>query len=291
MGITAFNTLSAKSQGVQVRYLSGVINLLLAAVLGYMLAKLVLAMLPTPPQNALTVTASASSQKTTRPADPGVVIASKHLFGEAGKKPVVAPTPTKEAPETRLNLKLSGVLAFQPPESAMAIIGSGSQEKVYAIGDAIIGAAKLVEVHPDRVIIDQRGRRETLRLPEKTAPINLGRPRAVQNTPTAHNLPNSPKALRDKILKNPRMLADLVTVRPYQENGKLRGFRLSPKQGAEILQSQGIMANDVITQVNGVQLNSQSQGLKALRKLSKARSIDLTVLRGGAEIPISISLE
>lgn len=86
------------------------------------------------------------------------------------------------------------------------------------------------------------------------------------------------------------MLGKIVSATPYQENGKLVGFRLQPKQNPEILEAQGIMANDIITQVNGISLNSQKQGIRALRKLVKADNIDLTILRDGIEIPIAISL-
>ncbi|HBR98188.1 MAG TPA: type II secretion system protein GspC [Gammaproteobacteria bacterium] len=224
-------------------------------------------------------------------------VASTHLFGKAGEKPVEPQVETPQvAPETRLNLTLAGVFAYQPAQMAIAIISSGGrEEQVYGIGDKI-GNATLKAVYPDRVIIENRGREETLKLPEDVAPIAIPR----VNTASANNnrnnkgpveLPASPRALRDKLVKNPSMLGKIVSATPYQQGGKLVGYRLQPKQNPEILEAQGIMANDVITKVNGIGLNSQKQGIRALRKLVKADNIELTVLRDGIEVPIMISLD
>jgi general secretion pathway protein C len=221
-------------------------------------------------------------------------IASKHLFGRAGVSEN-QPVEPEDAPETKLNLVLAGVFAYQPSELALAIISSGGRgEEVYGIGDKIVGNATLKAVYEDRVIIENRGQEETLTLPDVT-PIALPRVNSStalsqQRNNTPLNLPTSPRALRDKLVKNPSMLGKIVSATPYQEGGKLLGYRIQPKQSPEILEAQGIMANDVITQVNGIDLNSQKQGIRALRKLVKAETIELTILRDGVQIPVAISL-
>ncbi len=241
---------------------------------------------------------SSASSTTLSPSQLGEQVVSSHLFGMAGAKPVEeTKAVATDAPETKLNLTLAGVFAYTPQKLAIAIISSGGRdETVYGIGDKIVGSATLKAVYADRVIIENRGREETLKLPEDVAPIALPR---VSSTPVTSastssgqpvELPGTPRELRDKLVKNPSMLGKIVSATPYQENGKLVGFRLQPKQNPEILEAQGIMANDIITQVNGISLNSQKQGIRALRKLVKADNIDLTILRDGIEVPVSISL-
>ena len=94
-------------------------------------------------------------------------IANLHLFGNADSI-VVASEPTV-APETKLNLILSGVIASPRQADAIAIIsaGAGAAEKSYGIGDSLAGGAKLKEIYGDRVIIESRGRVETLTLHRK----------------------------------------------------------------------------------------------------------------------------
>ncbi|MDO6461747.1 type II secretion system protein GspC [Granulosicoccaceae sp. 1_MG-2023] len=228
----------------------------------------------------------------------GQRVAGLHLFGKAGEVAVETEPDPRDAPETSLNLRLAGVVAYHPADMALAIISAGGrEEEVYGIGDKIVGNASLKAVFPDRVIIENRGREEVLKLPEDVAPVALpSSPRntskTVQNAASAPvELPSSPRELRDKLVQNPSILGKIVAATPYQQGGKLVGFRLQPKQNSEILEAQGIMANDVITQVNGIALNSQKQGIRALRNLVKANSIELTVLRDGVEMPVMISLD
>lgn len=227
-------------------------------------------------------------------------IAAQHLFGDAAVPEEVA-TPEVKQPirETSLNLTLSGVFAYEPQELSIAIISSGNEESAYRVGDKIVGESTLKEVYSDRVIINNRGKDEVLRLPENSTPISSQRPvaaqvqqRQAQNVASSEpvELPSTPGALRDTLAKNPSMLGRIVAAEPYQENGKLIGYRLTPKQNPEILEAQGIVAGDVITRVNNIELNSQKQGIRALRNAVKAQSLDVTILRDGVEIPLSISL-
>jgi len=233
----------------------------------------------------------------------GKQISSQHLFGDATVVKKKDPAPKKIEPvvNTKLNLKLAGVFAYEPQERAIAIIGtSSSEESAFRVGDKVIGEVTLKAVYTDRVILDNRGREEVLRLPENVTPIATRRP-VAQNTVRRNNnsagsnqgpveLPTTPGALRDTLAKNPSMLGRVVAAEPYQVNGKLVGYRIIPKQNPEILESQGIIAGDIITRVNNIELNSQKQGVRALRNAVKAQSLDVTILRDGVEIPLSISL-
>ncbi|OED39439.1 type II secretion system protein GspC [Chromatiales bacterium (ex Bugula neritina AB1)] len=227
--------------------------------------------------------------------------ARDHIFGEAGSKPVAKVTRTTEAPVTKLNLSLVGVYSAKPADRALAIISAnGKPEEVYRIGETITGRAILKEVLQNQVIIDNGGRSEIVKLPEKVA--STGRNTGMENLPTANlnpqggsnapiELPQSPKEIRDTLARNPAMLNKLVSAVPYRENGRILGYRLTPKQDGSLLEQNGVLPGDVVTRVNGIALANQKNGIRALRKLVKASSVDLTILRDGIEIPISIPLQ
>jgi len=286
------------------------VNTLLVAVLGVCLAAISISFLP---QNTLNANAGAlDTQNSTgsvnetapSPTDLARVIAEVHLFGDASKKPIVVekePEPVEEIEDTRLNLQLAGVFAFTPAENAIAIISAGSAEQnAYGVGDKIDANTSLEAVYADHVVIRNRGKLEKLQLPENVQPIVTAPAQAQASTAQASTaqsnagapieLPTNPGQLRDTLARNPSMLGRVVAAEPYQENGKLVGYRITPKQNPEILEAQGIVAGDVITRVNNIQLNSQKQGIRALRNAVKADNLDVTVLRDGIEIPISISL-
>ena len=284
------------------------VNTLLVGAIGVALAVVSLRLLPqdvAAPSAALPVVSpSGSAAPDVRTLAQG--IAALHLFGDAAQKPREAPRAVAAPPPevTKLNLQLAGVFAADPQELAIAIISSGSAEQnAYGVGDRITGEVMLKSVHSEYVVIDNRGKEEILKLPDTAQPVAMT---AIDNAQISRRddrandraedlsqpveLPTNPGALRDTLARNPAMLGRVVAAEPYQENGKLVGYRITPKQNPEILEAQGILAGDIITRVNDIQLNSQKQGIRALRNAVKAQALEVTILRDGLEVPISISL-
>lgn len=281
-----------------------IVNTLLVIALAIALAILSIKLLPAPAAMPLASLPPAQSSQGTAPspAELAGVIAAIHLFGDASKKPVAVKKeePREPIKDTSLNLQLAGVFAFEPAENAIAIISSGNAEQnAYGVGDKINGDTVLEAVHPDYVVLRNRGKLEKLALPENVQPIAM---RPVESATSSGDnagaadpnqpveLPTNPRELRDTLARNPSMLGRVVAAEPYQENGKLVGYKITPKQNPEILEAQGIVAGDVITRVNNIQLNSQKQGIRALRNAVKAENLEVVVLRDGIEVPISISL-
>ena len=216
-------------------------------------------------------------------------ITNAHLFG------IFQQTTTKqtqtEAPETRLNLVLKGVLATNPMEYGSAIISQGKngKEDTYAPGDKI-SSAILKEIYADRVILERSGKLETLRMPKDNSENLL-----TSSPPEEMAVPPSTPGgvlsdIRKKILKNPTSFGKYAIPVPYNENGKLRGYKLQPQGDNSLFDAVGLEPNDVVIGVNGVELNNPSRGLKALRSLQSAKSIDLTILRNGAEMPLHFDI-
>lgn len=217
-------------------------------------------------------------------------IASRSLFGKAN---VAAPKSEEpvEAPETKLNMKLRGVYAVDDPKKGFAIIANGSRpEQMVAVDGKLPGNIKLDSVYPDRVIISRAGKLETLRLPE-TKSTGVTFTPAKRNTPSANNSgvsqTTSLSGFRNELLKNPSKLAELVNAAPARENGKFVGYRITTLKQHPILSQVDIQSGDIITQVNGVKISSPAQGMKALQKLSKDNSVQLTLNRGGQVIEVN----
>jgi len=282
--------------------------MVLVVLMGYVAATIALRFVPIeqsfalPLDNPLEVPAAAATPSVLEIANSA---ARDNIFGLAGSKPEPKIAPRTRAPEvTRLNLKLVGVYAAKPAERALAIISAnGKPEEVYRVGETITGRARLKEVLQTEIVIDNGGRAEIVKLPEDVA--STGRNPGLGNLPTgvvqsSQNfnqsggeiaLPDAPGDIRNMLAKNPGMINRLVSAVPYRENGQILGYRLTPKQSGSILEQNGILPGDVVTRVNGIAVVNQKNGIRAIRKLVKASSVDLTILRDGVEIPISIPLE
>jgi general secretion pathway protein C len=217
-------------------------------------------------------------------------IADAHLFGEYQINPTS--TATKDAPETRLNLVLKGVLAATPMKLASAIIamGKNGKEDIYGIGDKV-SSATVKEIYADRVILLRNGLLETLRMPKDSSgnfikSVSTNSPRPIDRSSPGRALSD----IRNNILKNPTSFGKYAIPIPYRENGKLRGYRLRPQGDNTLFDAIGIKPTDVVLAINGVELNSPKEGLKALRSLQKAKQVNLTVLRNGAELPLQFDI-
>jgi general secretion pathway protein C len=222
-------------------------------------------------------------------------IANAALFGR-----YLAPATTEQsllaAPETPLNLTLLGLLADDREEYSRALIATqGGDERAYAIGDDVTRGVILQAIFPDRVILSRNGRLETLRL-ERDKPSTAGGyapPPVAAAAPAESPAPGTPQQLahiRDEVLKDPAKAAEYVRVQPANVGGQLKGYRVYPGRDRSAFTAAGLRPGDLVTAVNGVQLDDPAKALQMLGDLSQAGQVNLVVERGGQSQNISINL-
>ena len=103
------------------------------------------------------------------------VIQERNLFGAKGRSsdPRPPPPPSQPPPsKPAINLKLVGTVVG-PPERTYAVIEdlSSKRQDLYRVGD-VVREAKVVEVTRNRVVLDNRGRREELFSFEKSDSVS-----------------------------------------------------------------------------------------------------------------------
>lgn len=233
-----------------------------------------------PPPRPLAVDASATS----RPGIGASGIAAAHLFGRADAEPVQADSVAIDAPETTLDLTLQGILHNSDPALSRAIIQAGNRAtEVLAVGADVPGGATVNAIHPDRVILLRQGRHEALRLPEEqlasaqpvAATSSYGQ---TQTTATESGL----VALRQRMLEDPTALQQVLRPQPVQdESGNLEGFRIQSGGDPDLLAATGLEPNDIVTEIAGISLNSQTAAMEAMQRLGTAERVTLTVQRDG----------
>jgi len=269
-----------------------VINLLLVIWIAAILANLTWSLLSPPesPVQVESVTVAATPQE-----NPDRQLISQipgwHLMGVAteGSQPVQTNIPI-EAPETKLQLILRGVLSSNDPEHARAIIADPrGKEEQYAIGKELPGNAELSEIHPDRVILKRNGRFETLRLPKEKVSSNT----VVSRFVSAPSPVSSPRqrlnAVRQQLKKAPAKVADLVRVRPKRGgNGRTIGYVLSPGRDPELFEQVGLQAGDVAIQINDIKLDNPANSARALKSMQSGESVSVTVMRNDQEQVLSL---
>lgn len=236
-------------------------------------------------------------------------VAALHLFGDTRAAPQAPKIKVPiDAPETRLNLKLHGVIASADESKAGALIAEGSgAEKHYKLNDALPGGAVLKEVHTDRVLLQRNGRFETLRLPKEllgdesskgpaaaaSQPVSKPRGPSRDVASGAARMPGtrSLQAYRERLMKDPAELWKMVRLEPVmEEGGAIMGYKVSPQRDRALFQQLGLQKGDIVTAVNGIPMSDTSQMGQALSQLSTSSRFEITVERNGQKQTLNVDM-
>jgi general secretion pathway protein C len=217
---------------------------------------------------------------TTRSVDVGSIL-NAHLFGVAAP---VAGDPSS-APATTLNLFLAGTIAGPDPVQGWAIIGENAQSaRVVATGSSLAGGAVLKAVYPDRVVLELGGRLESLMLPRLSGAAGVYPARAASSDAGAMI-----DAVRNAIGSQAGMarIGEIVRPQPVFANGALRGVRAYPGANRQLFMKLGLQPGDLVTAINGAQLDNVQRATETLRNLG-SESVQLTVIRHDQARQVSI---
>ena len=309
------------------RKITQVIIVLLLSYIAYLFAQLTWLSLAEPAQQGA-FKHNAALPTSARPQRPLSVkaIQSLNLFGAFSQatQPKVEEVVVKDAPETRLKLSLTGVVASSKKETAAAVIESKGKQATYSIGETITGTrAVLEDIFSDRVLIKVSGRLETLMFegmdfdkninrikstrtqskntqatsirqsspsPIKTAGRKFSSPHVVDQR-NNKALANSTKSLKKELDNDPGKITDYLKISPKRDNGKIAGYRLMPGKDPTFFQSAGLKSGDVDIQMNGFDLTAPREAAQALKSLKEQREVSLLLDRNGDMTEILFSID
>jgi len=117
-----------------------------------------------------------------------------------------------------------------------------------------------------------------------------GDPR-ISLTEMTLTMPITAGEFRELAIRKPTLLGKVLSVESHVVDGKLIGYRVvSNGNNPGALEAYGIFHGDVIIKVNDRMLDSQKQGIRAMRDAVRADKLEILLLRDNREIPITISL-
>jgi type II secretion system protein C len=213
------------------------------------------------------------------------------LFGKAAVVSV-KPVQSTLAPETQLNYKLRGIYFSNIAEQSNAIVEiKVNDSQLYRIDDALADNIIVAAIEKDHILINRYGKFERLNL-EK--PDDIG-PRQGMNSSSINSLSsvantNLLRNYRQTFASNPLALAQRFQSIPVQQNGKNIGFKLKALRGERLLDELNFQDSDIFTKINGIGLDKPFQALEALKSLTTANSVAVTILRNGREQTLDFSL-
>lgn len=243
---------------------------------------------------------------------------SRHLFGEANVDvpvaQVVEETPIAEASrdgieegakETRLQLVLRGVVASTQDGLGHAIIEFKKKQAVYAVEDElpVSGKVVLAKVMRRQVVLDNGGTYELLTLsedneldaqiqqtPEPRPTVSKSAP-AIVDKRTEQGATRLAQEYRDRLYQNPQSLAEVVAVNAVRQDGELLGYRISPGKDKAQFSQLGFKAGDLVTSVNGIDLNDPANTMRLYQTMRTASEAVFDLQRGDEVVSLSVSLQ
>lgn len=202
---------------------------------------------------------------------------------EAAAAPVV---------ETKLNLKLQGVIASNEPSESWAIIGESSQE-LYKIGDTITGQrnVKVKEIADLWIILDNNGKAEKLWLyGEDGKKVAVSRPPPVRAPEPEPDQEVFKAEVDESALKEVKSIGDVVRFMVATENGQMIGYKVRPGRKRELFDQVGLKNDDIVVSVNGIEVNEPQKVREVYQALKTATEANLEVMRDGSTQFIQIRM-
>ncbi len=279
----------SRLSGLPQQKISTISFLVLLVLLCYQLAVLTWRLVPVPSSNASTWRPESVAAQNSGAAYDTAKINRSNLFGKYQTEKKVVVKQTTDAPKTKLRLTLTGLIAASDPNLAMAIIENNGRQDSYFIESPVDRTgAVLKEIQTDRVIIEYRGRLETLMLDGENYSKSAAPQQRKSEAPRAET--RKITIDRKELLANPGKLTDYLRISPVRKHGELVGYRINPGKDTSLFKQAGLKANDLATSLNGIDLTDMQQAMTLMKDLPTMTDISLTVERNGQLYELYFSL-
>lgn len=218
------------------------------------------------------------------------IITQRNLFRtkiKSGKKS--KPLNTETLKQTDLKLKLWGTVTGEN-ETPYAVIEAQNEKKqnLYRAGDSIQNAT-VKKILEKRVILNVDGRDEILEMEKIRSAKKQMKPIKIQN-PSDQNITIARSQINNAI-QNINDLMRQVKIRPHFLNGKPDGLFISNIQQDSIFAELGLKNGDILTGVNGENIQSVDDALKLYQELKSSSDVAVQIKRKGEILSIGYHIE
>ncbi|MGW8190075.1 type II secretion system protein N [Sphingomonas hankookensis] len=192
--------------------------------------------------------------------------------------PFGSPTAADATSPTGIQAILKGVVFARPAELSTSFVSLGNEPaKPYKVGDALAGA-QVTEIRRDRIILNNGGRLEYLAFPDPFG----------QATPTPGT---APAPAPGQPLAPPAPAA--ATPPPPSAQAVLSRLNATPVAGGYAIGANappGMRQGDVVQSVNGAAMTDPSAVNSAIASAAASGQAQVTILRDGKPITVSIPI-
>ena len=210
---------------------------------------------------------------------------------------------TTEPKKSSLAYKVTGIIFGGDAKSSIALLeqNSDSKQSVYKLGDTLIAGTKISDISLNRVYIKGNSCPEFLEInyptppPQQRSANNKGGSRAAYSESGFERVGNDTTVTKqwvNDILTN-KLSSALEDARavPYLVGGQVKGFTITQIIPDSVYSKLGLQNGDVVSNINGIELNDAARAIQTLNSLRSENKIQLSVIRGGQPVNLQVNVQ
>ncbi|MEM7411909.1 MAG: type II secretion system protein N [Myxococcota bacterium] len=183
----------------------------------------------------------------------------------------------EELEKSKLPVTLLGTFAASDPGLSRATLRDkeANDTFVVGVGDQIKNKALVTRIERRRVVLSENGLPRELTLEDdgkpKARPVRSARARPPRVRPRQTVTRNQVQ----QNLRNPASLLSQARILPKFEDGEMVGLQVSGIKSGSLFEELGMQDGDVITEFNGIPIDSPDESVKILQELSEADELNV----------------
>lgn len=214
------------------------------------------------------------------------IILTRNLFHSSVQAPTAAEI-EENLEASRLPVTLLGTFAASDPALSRATLLDKEKNEtlVVAIGDQIKSVALVTRIERRRVVLTENGAPRELTIgDEKDVQPSVRRAnaprraaaRAAARSERRAGIPVSREQIQETI-RNPGDLLSQARVLPKFEGGQMVGLQVNGIKPGSLFEEIGLQEGDVITEFNGIAINSPEESARILQEFAEADQFNVVV--------------
>ena len=222
-----------------------------------------------------------------------------HRESQNGAVEITAPVIGEDAPETDLNVTLTGLTVLGDGNGSAILRLPDGTESAFSRDDVILRNVKLEAVYPMHIIISRNGAHERVTF-ERASGTLFGKEREEVETPQ----PRISQAQVETVSQNlnaraqqalegftPETFFKSIRPTPVRENGQIIGYRLASRNRALDLGELGYESGDVVTHIGGNDLRQGTPNFTDIQQqiTRNPQAASLTLNRKGQVLTIRLN--
>jgi len=145
---------------------------------------------------------------------------------------------------------------------------------------------ELFRVYPDKAIFTRDKKQYELRLEEesdKKLAVKAKEIKSVSEKEAVQTMKNVPRDEIKSYQKDMSKIWSNIGLKEHKTSGKLDGFIVTFVKNDSVFQQLGLQKDDILTEANGIKINSYKDALQLYKKIDTIKVFKLTIMRNNEE--------